>query len=316
MRRLIIQYKSSSARIYKFKNHASSVGTLLQRREGQVDSLSGKKCPLWSDTISCWIGGREYKSPIHFYASIGYHSFLSQSHGGSHTREMKQDAEDIRQCLGETDKDAIDRVGALFIEVDQAAKKFQSLTGIKCPEGCGECCRNSRVETTVIEMLPLALELWSQNTAEYWMTRIHETLDDPKCIFYETQSGSATRGRCTVYPQRPLICRLFGFFTVRNKYGKYVFGSCRVIKQEYPEVYANAVRMLDEINHPSVCTDYSIRIIGMDSMLGNRMLPINRAASLALEKIGYRLEHIANNRPVRTAAPPGGTSENPLLPKR
>ncbi len=224
--------------------------------------------------------------------------------------EWKQYAEDIRQRLSEIDVDAIDRIEALFIEVDQASKNFQSLTGIKCPEGCGECCGNSRVETTIIEMLPLALELWSRNTAEYWMARIHEAPDDSKCAFYKTQSGSSPSGRCAIYRQRPLICRLFGFFTVRNKYGKYVFGSCRIIKREYPETYANAVRMLDETNHPSVCTDYSIRIIGMDSMLGSRMLPINRAALLALEKIGYRLQQTENYRPDCTAALPARQAKN------
>ncbi|MBN2319112.1 MAG: YkgJ family cysteine cluster protein [Acidobacteria bacterium] len=196
----------------------------------------------------------------------------------------------IRRRIGELDRETIDRVGALFAEVDRAVEKFRKLTGIKCPDGCGECCSRSRVETTVVEMMPLALELWRNNTAEYWMSRIYEAPDDPVCIFYKAQPGSSTRGRCTAYPMRPLICRLFGFFTVRNKYGKYVYGSCRVIKQKYPEVYEKAVSMLDEINHPSVCTDYSIRMIGMDSMLGSSMLPINRAASVALEKIGYRLE--------------------------
>ena len=152
------------------------------------------------------------------------------------------------------------------------------------------------METTAVEMMPLALELWSRNKAEYWLDRIQEVRDNPICAFFQPQPGSSTQGRCAIYPMRPLICRLFGFFTVRNKYGKYVYGSCRVIKQSYPEVYEKALRMIGEWNHPSVGTDYSIRIIGTDAMLGSSMLPINRAASVALEKIGYRLESIERSR--------------------
>ena len=202
--------------------------------------------------------------------------------------------------ISETDRNVIEKVGTLFKKVDQAVQRFQRLTGIHCPEGCGECCSRSRVETTVIEMMPLALEVWRNRTAESWLARTYAAQDDPVCVFYKTQPGSFTRGRCRIYALRPLICRLFGFFTIRNKYGKYVYGSCRIIKQKYPHMYEKAVRMLDEIEHPSVCTDYSMQIIGIDSMIGYRMLPINLASSLALEKIGYRLQCADTSNPACT----------------
>ena len=200
---------------------------------------------------------------------------------------------DLRRYLGVTDIDTIDRVAGLFTEVDRAAERFRRLTGIRCPESCGECCVGSRVETTAIEMMPLALELWSNGTAEYWLERIEAAQDSPAGVFFKAEPGFPARGRCAVYGMHPLICRLFGYFTVRNKYGKYVYGSCRVIKQADPETYERAVKMLDEIDHPSACTDYAIRIIGMDSGWGGRMVPINQAASSALKKIGYRLERSA-----------------------
>jgi len=197
---------------------------------------------------------------------------------------------DISRYISDTDRNVIEKVGTLFKEVDLAVQQFQNLTGIRCPDGCGECCSRSRVETTIIELMPLALQIWSSQTAEYWLARIHEAANDPVCVFYNTQIDIPSRGRCMIYPMRPLICRLFGFFTVRNKYGKYAYGSCREIKHKYPEVYEKAVRTLDEIKHPSVCTDYSIQVIGIDSMIGNILLPINQAALLSREKIGYRLE--------------------------
>jgi Fe-S-cluster containining protein len=207
----------------------------------------------------------------------------------------------LRWCIGETDRDAIVRVGDLFADADRAVEKFRDLTKIRCPEGCGECCSRSKVETTVVEMMPLALELWSSGTAESWFARIRAALEDSTCVFFQTQAeGASIQGRCMVYSLRPLICRLFGFFTVRNKHGKYVYGSCRVIKQTYPRIYENAVRVLEQTPHPSVCTDYSIRMIGIDSTLGYRMLPINRAAYLALERIGYRFDQSEDRRPALT----------------
>lgn len=196
----------------------------------------------------------------------------------------------IQEYIGKRDIDAIDSVGALFREVDVAADRFRDLTGIHCPDRCGQCCCRSAVETTAVEMLPLALDLWRKNEAELWLGRIAEAEGKATCVFYRADPGNPLSGRCMVYELRPLICRLFGFFTVRNKYGRYVYGSCSVIKQTDSGVYEKAVHQLDSMEHPSLYTDYSIRVIGIDSGFGFRMEPVNRAAAAAISKLGYRLE--------------------------
>jgi Fe-S-cluster containining protein len=203
---------------------------------------------------------------------------------------------EIRQYLSEKDRDTIDRVCELFGEVDDAADQFRILTRIKCPERCGECCTRSAVETTAIEMMPMALELWRNNEAESCLERIEEAPQGAICVFYKSDPGNHSLGRCTVYEMRPLICRLFGFFTARNKYGKYVYHSCRVIRRKYPEIFENAVRQLSGIEHQSGTTDYSMRIMGMDAGLGGKIVPINHAAAVALKKIGYWLEHTNYSR--------------------
>jgi uncharacterized protein len=90
-----------------------------------------------------------------------------------------------------------------------------------------------------------------------------------------------------VYDLRPLICRLFGFFTIRDKNGKYDYGSCIVMKNKYPDTYRRALRLVREGFHPSNVTDYSIRIISMGAGEDSKMLPINVAAKMAIEKIGF-----------------------------
>ena len=141
------------------------------------------------------------------------------------------------------------------------------------------------------EMLPLALELWGGSEIDSWLARLENAQEQGNCVFFRPDPVSETKGRCMIYALRPLICRLFGFFTVRNKYGNYVYGSCRVIKEKDPAMYEKAVGILAGMEHPSVYTDYFIRIIGVDSGFGGRMLPINHAALNAFRKIGYRLEH-------------------------
>ncbi|MEJ2111633.1 MAG: hypothetical protein P8Z37_17335 [Acidobacteriota bacterium] len=80
--------------------------------------------------------------------------------------------EDIRRFLGDMDLDAVDRVCGLFREVDATADRFRRFTHIRCPQGCGACCAGSLVETTAVEMLPLAVELWRRNEAELWLERV------------------------------------------------------------------------------------------------------------------------------------------------
>jgi len=96
-------------------------------------------------------------------------------------------------------------------------------------------------------------------------------------------------GCCSVYKLRPLICRLFGFFTVKDKYGKYVFGSCKIIKENYPMAYKKALEVIARGYHPSNMSDFAIRILAQGSDTGRRMLPINTAARIAIEQIGYKI---------------------------
>ena len=197
---------------------------------------------------------------------------------------------DFRRYLSDSDLEKIERIRELFREVDETADAFRALTGVHCPDGCGECCTRSKVEATAVEMMPLALDLWQKGNADFWLERITGSQEDPTCAFYRADPANPLRGRCTVYEMRPLVCRLFGFFMMRSKHGQFVYSGCRVIKQKDPEMYRNAVERLSTAEHPSVYTDYSIRIMGLDSGSGKAMLPINQAASTALLKIGYRLD--------------------------
>jgi uncharacterized protein len=181
----------------------------------------------------------------------------------------------------------IDELMDLFAEVDRKVEELKVLTGVHCPDMCGICCSSIKVETTAIEMMPLAEELWRINEADVWLDKINSASRPLSCVFFKNDTGVPGNGRCSVYSLRPLICRLFGFFTIKDKNGKYDYGSCKVINDKYPENYKKAVKMVKEGNHPSNVTDYSIRIISMGTGISSKMVPINVAAKIAIEKIGF-----------------------------
>ncbi|MBF0253854.1 MAG: YkgJ family cysteine cluster protein [Candidatus Omnitrophica bacterium] len=173
----------------------------------------------------------------------------------------------------------------IFDEVDRQASVFSARTGVRCPDGCGACCADSHVDTTVIEMLPLAERIWSQGMAGAVLERLR-CAGEGLCVFYESGPAPVSGGRCGAYQDRPLICRLFGFFTSRDKHGRYVYGSCRRIREQLPDAYQRASKLIAEGFHPSPMTDYSIRVLAMDSNLGRDLIPINRAMRIALERFG------------------------------
>ena len=183
----------------------------------------------------------------------------------------------------------IGQVKDLFLLIDKETERMKALTGINCPDMCGICCEKAEVETTAVEMLPLAAELWEKGEADTWLDAIERAERPDSCVFYRKDPDDPGRGRCGVYALRPLICRLFGLYTTRDKNGKYVYGGCRIIKDRYPDLYRKAAGIIAAEPHPSKITDYSIRIISMGTDIGRRMLPINTAAKAAIEKIGFEL---------------------------
>lgn len=206
--------------------------------------------------------------------------------GGNETVSMN----DFRRYLGNSDLVTIAIISEIFREVDRAADRFRALTRIRCPDCCGECCTRSKVEATTVEMMPLALDLWEKGEADFWLERISGALDNPSCVFYRPDPENPLKGRCIIYEMRPLICRLFGFSMTRNKHGRAEYGGCRVVKQNDPEMYRNAIELLSTVQSSSVCTDFGIRITGLDPGASGARMPINRAASTAIARLGHRLD--------------------------
>ena len=181
------------------------------------------------------------------------------------------------------------QVSDLFAEIDRQTAAFQQATDLHCPSGCGKCCENPQVEVTVLDCVPLAIALFAQGEGENWLTRL-ATPERDYCLFYQPDPGQPGNGRCTVYQWRPLLCRTFGFATVRNKWGEPELAACVVHKAKQPEaVQGCQTAIANGLAAPNFA-DLAMQLAAIDPTIGHKRLPINQAMQLALERVGFRLQ--------------------------
>jgi uncharacterized protein len=118
-------------------------------------------------------------------------------------------------------------VYAAYKEADRSVSAFAAKAALQCPGGCGRCCESPFIEASPLECLPLAATLIPK--AEEWLARLelhlrlNRTLPS-SCPFYV--SFGFGKGFCSVYDQRPLICRLYGFAAYIDDAGNDELDSC------------------------------------------------------------------------------------------
>ncbi|MFH1469126.1 MAG: YkgJ family cysteine cluster protein [Pseudomonadota bacterium] len=161
----------------------------------------------------------------------------------------------------------------LLAEAEMQAFAFKRATGIDCPSGCGDCCRDHHPEDSVLAALPAARWALERGWEEQLVIAAREASDGP-CVFYDGERG----GHCAVYPLRPLICRLFGYAAGRDKHGQIAYRPCRRMvgtahAGPLPPVYVDLAQRLEQ-RHPP---------------LGNRHLPLNQAFLEAAAWLSLRL---------------------------
>jgi Fe-S-cluster containining protein len=176
----------------------------------------------------------------------------------------------------------------VYQELGQSIEEFQEQTTLRCVVGCGRCCENPQVESTVLELLPLAQHLWQNGEAESWLKKAKEPQNLKQCLFYEPHSQGQGRGHCGVYKLRPLVCRLFGFSAKTDKYNNPLLVTCQTIKETQKDAYSKTVRRLEEGLPVPRMSDYTNRISFIDPSLAQKKFPINEALRMALERVGFQ----------------------------
>jgi Fe-S-cluster containining protein len=174
------------------------------------------------------------------------------------------------------------QVLAVMAEIGQDYSKYQQDRGLFCRSGCGECCQHPGIEATVLEMLPLAFWLIAEQRADQVLSDLAER-DDARCYFYQSHSEDRKQGQCSVYQQRPGICRFFGAAGTTGKAGEYQLSTCRNIKADHPTAYADTLIAL-ESDPPPLIRHGQEQIRQLDPELASNPMPLNQALATALEK--------------------------------
>ena len=172
------------------------------------------------------------------------------------------------------------QVEQLFAEADKEIAAFRKQSGLYCLPGCGKCCTYPDVEATVLEFIPLAWHLHETGEADkLWL--VTKTKPDSVCVMF-TELGRPGKGQCSDYLYRGMICRLFGYAAVRDKYGKPRLSTCKIIKESQAEAVETVKR--EDIEAPLFSRYYS-RLEAIDWELASRFLPVNKAIREALSYI-------------------------------
>jgi Fe-S-cluster containining protein len=170
----------------------------------------------------------------------------------------------------------------LYEELDRKTHAFAAAAGLQCPQGCGECCRSEKVETTVLEMLPLAFHLFHTKQAELLIKRLEKPTDSKQCIFFRGDFCQQGDWGCSQYQHRGLVCRLFGYAGLRDRNGTIQFTPCKVMQQSC----SPKCRQWSSESMP-LFSEAGMQITSMHPALGTRRLPINQAVLIALYKVGF-----------------------------
>ena len=163
--------------------------------------------------------------------------------------------------------------------------EFAERTGIRCREGCGQCCLKPGIEVQVVEMLPLAKELLEKGEAD---NAYDKAAQDPegRCIFYSPNQEDESKGSCLKYHLRPSLCRLFGFAAVNTKArNSPALAACYWHKKLQPEEVKKAQSTIDQGAKVPIFADYRMQFYALAPSQGfTQIMPINRALMIAIEK--------------------------------
>lgn len=176
-------------------------------------------------------------------------------------------------------------VRRLFRKAEAQTLSVALQTGVRCREKCGACCLSSGVETSPIEMISVVRRLREDGRLEESLKKAESLPERSPCVLYRHVEGNPLEGQCTVYEDRPLICRLFGFSGRIEKTGELQMAFCKFHKEDFPQQTQEA-RLIFEASEkiPPVMSTYRMSLkaaVPQDSL--TQLMPINHALLKAAE---------------------------------
>jgi len=179
----------------------------------------------------------------------------------------------------------------LYEEMGTTFSSYQKSTELHCLSGCGFCCTNPEVEASVLEMLPMALKIWDENTWESWLRKLEHS--NTHCLIYEAHSPDLKKGRCGSYKERPSICRIFGVAGRLDKNQNLQLSVCKYIKEANPELVQEKKEQAKKEETP-IMADWMHKLSQLDPQLTAQKMPINQALKIAIEKVALYASYSEN----------------------
>lgn len=114
---------------------------------------------------------------------------------------------------------------SLYAGIEEKTAAFCKEHEIACPSGCGTCCEHFMPDITASEARLVAAYLLFIKKDLSLIENVYESVGNHEgpCPLYL----SNTPYHCSVYPARPLICRLFAACATQDKQGEAVFRRCK-----------------------------------------------------------------------------------------
>jgi Fe-S-cluster containining protein len=170
----------------------------------------------------------------------------------------------------------IKSVNQLYRHLDRHVFAYKRRSGLSCVNGCGLCCLNKELNTTITEFLPAAYRLFQSGQTDSVLEKIRSK-QDPICVLFNPFTEG---GNCSVYSERGLLCRLFGFSVKTDKNAVPSLITCHLIKETIDN------EQLDpSLQAAPNMSSYYMKLYGIDPVLSVRYMPINQAIKEAIEQV-------------------------------
>ncbi|WP_372775932.1 YkgJ family cysteine cluster protein [Mangrovibacterium sp.] len=158
-------------------------------------------------------------------------------------------------------------------------EKFSKTSGIACASKCHLCCLKKDISASPLEFLPLAYHLVKNGQADAFYDRLEILPKNELCILFSAIGDHA--GGCSQYPDRGLICRLFGYAANRDKQGQSRLVTCKTIKESTTFSEIKPAQM----KKAPIMSEYYTKLAAIDFNLANEQMQINDAIKRALELV-------------------------------
>src|SRR5665647_1719209 len=181
----------------------------------------------------------------------------------------------------------IEEIEKVFEELDAHLLSTAAVSGLKCPDFCGMCCRKADIEASPLEFMPLAAWLYKKGKVDDFLAK----MDHPEhqwCACFDPDASVKGAWGCQYYEHRGLICRLFGFGFRLNRENLPVLVTCKIMKSTQAAAVSKAGEMA--VSHPEempVFSNYFMRLLAIDPDLAVPQMPINDAIRVAIEKLYF-----------------------------